>query len=72
MSAGQQRRIALARLLLADVPFWVLDEPLTNLDTAGQRLVRGLLETHLDGGGIALVASHQALELTRPVERISL
>ena len=72
MSAGQQRRIALARLLLADVPFWLLDEPLTNLDTAGQRLVRGLLESHLDAGGIALVASHQALELTRPVSRIAL
>jgi len=61
MSAGQQRRVALARLLLGGGRLWLLDEPLTALDAAGQRLVRALIEAHLAAGGAAVCATHQPL-----------
>jgi len=63
LSAGQQRRVGLARLLLGSMPLWLMDEPLTNLDGAGQALVVELLAEHLKGGGACLLASHQDLEL---------
>jgi heme exporter protein A len=61
MSAGQQRRVALARLVLpaARVPLWLLDEPFTALDEAGVALVVSLLAEHLQAGGAALFATHQ-------------
>lgn len=61
LSAGQRRRIGLARLILDPALFWALDEPLTALDDAGQRLFEHLLERHLAAGGLALVATHQDL-----------
>ncbi|MGF1606017.1 MAG: heme ABC exporter ATP-binding protein CcmA [Rhodothalassiaceae bacterium] len=60
-SAGQQRRLALARLLLAPRPIWLLDEPATALDAAGASLVDALLDEHLALGGRALVVSHTPL-----------
>ncbi|MEM8766972.1 MAG: cytochrome c biogenesis heme-transporting ATPase CcmA [Pseudomonadota bacterium] len=63
LSAGQQRRVALARLMLDRAPLWLLDEPFTALDTDGVDLVRALLVAHLNGGGAALCATHQALEV---------
>jgi heme exporter protein A len=63
MSAGQQRRIALARTLLLGCPLWLLDEPTSNLDRAGQELFEELLRGHLDGGGLAVVATHHELKL---------
>lgn len=72
LSAGQQRRAALARLLLADAALWLLDEPLTNLDVDGQALVTELLDAHLAGGGLAVVASHRDLGLTAAVTRLRL
>lgn len=65
LSAGQQRRVALARLLLAPAGLWLLDEPYTALDTDGQRLVDGLIERHLSQGGAVLCATHQALGISR-------
>jgi heme exporter protein A len=59
LSAGQRRRLALARLPLAGAPLWILDEPQTNLDDAGKAYLRGLLAGHLAGGGLAVVASHE-------------
>ena len=61
LSAGQKRRLALARLLLADAALWILDEPVTNLDTAGIRLVEELIVDHVEHGGLAIAAAHQRL-----------
>ena len=61
LSAGQKRRLALARLLLADASLWVLDEPVTNLDSAGVTLVEELVQDHVRHGGLALAAAHQRL-----------
>lgn len=63
MSAGQQRRVGLARLVLCDAPLWLLDEPLTALDPQGQGLVRALVEAHCRDGGAVLCATHQGLGL---------
>jgi heme exporter protein A len=61
LSAGQRRRIVLARLMRDPAPIWALDEPLTALDDAGQALFQELLERHLERGGSALLATHQDL-----------
>jgi heme exporter protein A len=66
MSAGQQRRVALARVLLCDCALWILDEPTANLDGRGQGLFAELLQEHLEAGGLALFATHQPLQLPRP------
>jgi heme exporter protein A len=63
LSAGQRRRVALARLSLMDAALWILDEPSSNLDAAGQGLLVELLERHLGTGGLAVVATHQELAL---------
>jgi heme exporter protein A len=64
MSAGQQRRVALARVLLLDCALWMLDEPTSNLDTRGQAMFSELLNAHLQRGGLAIVATHQSLAVT--------
>jgi len=61
LSAGQKRRLSLARLLLADASLWILDEPVTNLDIAGIRLVEELIVQHVEQGGMAIAAAHQRL-----------
>jgi heme exporter protein A len=63
LSEGQRRRVALARLILCDTKLWLLDEVMTSLDKGAVALVRSLIEEHLAGGGIAIVATHQELEL---------
>jgi heme exporter protein A len=62
-SAGQQKRVALARLSLWGARLWLLDEPAANLDAAGQSVVVDFLQRHLAAGGAALIATHQGLEL---------
>jgi len=69
LSAGQKRRLALARLLLAGASLWVLDEPVTNLDTAGFQLVEQLIREHVARGGLALAAAHQRLHDDAPFLR---
>lgn len=64
LSAGQRRRVALARLLAAPRPIWLLDEPLAALDVAGQGLVAALVAEHVAAGGSALVATHQPLGIS--------
>jgi heme exporter protein A len=63
LSAGQRRRVALARLILSEAALWILDEPGSNLDEGGQELLGVLLDAHLRAGGTAVVATHQALTL---------
>jgi heme exporter protein A len=72
LSAGQQRRVALARLQLATARLWLMDEPFTNLDTAGQALVRDLVERKLKQGGLCVVATHHAIDISAPTRRIKL
>lgn len=57
-SAGQRRRLGLARLLLADRPLWLLDEPTVSLDADSAGLVADLVRTHVAAGGSALIATH--------------
>ena len=64
LSEGQRRRVALARLLVCNTRLWLLDEILTSLDKTAVSLVRSLIEEHLSGGGMAIVATHQELELS--------
>ena len=61
LSAGQRRRIGLARLALDPAPLWILDEPLAALDDEASRHLERLLETHLGRGGLALIATHHEL-----------
>ena len=61
LSAGQRRRVALAALAVLALPLWVLDEPTTNLDAAGQQLVGSLLAGQLASGGMVVAAVHHAL-----------
>ncbi len=63
LSTGQKKRAALARLVGQQAQIWLLDEPLSGLDTASQTLVSALVREHRDGGGIALIASHQMLDV---------
>lgn len=72
LSAGQVRRLSLARLLLNPVPLWLLDEPTTALDTEGQQLLTDLLNQQAANGGMAIVATHQNLLLTHPLKTIHL
>lgn len=61
LSAGQKRRLALARILLNRADLWILDEPITNLDAAGVSLFESCMAEHLDAGGMILTAAHQLL-----------
>jgi heme exporter protein A len=63
LSAGQRRRAALARLLIARRPIWLLDEPASSLDADGQSLLARLMREHRAGGGIVIAATHAALDL---------
>jgi heme exporter protein A len=64
LSAGQRRRVALAGLKLLGAPLWLLDEPTTNLDTAGQSLVARMIEEQVARGGMVLAAVHHELALS--------
>ena len=63
LSAGQKKRLSLARLLVAERAVWLLDEPTASLDKSGDRLVAKLIDNHLDRGGIAIIATHLDLSL---------
>ncbi|MDR7125129.1 heme ABC exporter ATP-binding protein CcmA [Pseudotabrizicola sp. 4114] len=58
LSAGQKRRLGLARLLVTGRPVWVLDEPTVSLDVASVALFAGVVRAHLAAGGMALIATH--------------
>jgi len=63
MSAGQQRRVALARLYLSSAPLWILDEPLTAIDVHGAIALQRKMATHALRGGIVIVTTHQPLAI---------
>jgi heme exporter protein A len=73
LSAGQRRRVALAGVILCAAALWLLDEPTTNLDIDGQRLVANLIEERIGSGGIVIAAVHQDLPFDQaPTRRIEL
>ena len=67
-SQGQQRRLALARLLVVKKPLWILDEPFTALDHATVKLMEQLLSDHVATGGMVILTSHQILSLANSRE----
>ena len=65
LSAGQRRRLNLARLAGSAAPLWLLDEPTSSLDDASTHALLTLIEAHRAGGGMAVIATHQDLPLTK-------
>lgn len=72
LSAGQHRRVNLARLYLSDCPLWLLDEPFTAIDRAGVEQLESLLVEHVERGGAVVMTSHQALQVSYEVRFLSL
>lgn len=64
LSAGQKRRLGLARLLVAERPVWLLDEPTVSLDAASTAILGQVVNAHVAAGGIAIAATHLPLGLT--------
>lgn len=72
LSAGQQRRVSLARTQLLPANIWILDEPYTSLDTQGVSFIQNLIDEFVEGGGAVLMTSHQSLQSRLPVKNITL
>lgn len=72
LSAGQTRRLALARLLVSARDIWLLDEPTAALDAQGEALVARLIDAHCERGGIAVAATHHDIALAAPVHTTTL
>ncbi len=73
LSAGQKRRLSLARLLVTQSQLWILDEPFTSLDTHGISLVENMVDKHLSEGGMLAVTSHHTVTLdSSEITRINL
>jgi len=64
LSQGQQRRVALARLLVSRAPLWILDEPFVALDQAAVALLQQVIGEHVAGGGVVVLTTHQQVPLT--------
>lgn len=72
LSAGQQRRVALARLFLTSAALWILDEPFTAIDRRGVAELERWLVSHADAGGAVLLTTHQPLTLPRALRQVTL
>lgn len=73
LSAGQLRRVAIARLHLTSALLWILDEPFSAIDSQGVSDIETLLGTHLDNGGMVIFTSHQAIQVAQyPITTIEL
>lgn len=66
VSAGQKRRLGLARLLVANRPLWLLDEPTVSLDASARAQLAAVIAAHLDAGGMALISTHDPDILEKP------
>jgi heme exporter protein A len=64
LSQGQQKRVALARLLLSEAPLWILDEPFVGLDVAAVALLEKVVADHVASGGMVVLTTHQEVALT--------
>lgn len=64
LSSGQRRRVALSSLLISGAHLWLMDEPFTSLDDSSRLLVKQMIETHANTGGLAVIVTHDPLELT--------
>ena len=64
LSEGQRRRVALARLINSSAKLWILDEVLTSLDRSAVAIIKSLIGDHLQNGGMAIIATHQELDLS--------
>jgi heme exporter protein A len=72
LSAGQHRRVNLARLFLSDSPLWLLDEPFTAIDKQGVAALEGKMVAHVKAGGAVVFTSHQALSVDYPLQTLDL
>ena len=72
LSAGQQRRVSLARLFCSSASLWVLDEPFTAIDLAGVAEIESWIDQHAESGGMVLLTTHHRLSLSRPPRVLSL
>jgi heme exporter protein A len=71
LSAGQKRRVALARLIVSNAKIWFLDEPFTAIDTQGIELMKQLIDDHVSKGGAVVFSTHQSVDM-KNVRRYSL
>ena len=72
LSAGQHRRVNLARLYLSSSPLWLLDEPFAAIDQKGVAELERLMVTHVSTGGAVIITSHQSLQVSYTLNRLSL
>lgn len=72
LSSGQKRRLALARLLVAETPLWILDEPTVGLDADGIVRLEGMVERHLAAGGMLVAATHQGFAVGAAASELDL
>lgn len=73
LSAGQKRRVTLARLYISKAPLWILDEPITAIDVDGVKTFEDTVEAHVNHGGMVILTTHQALSFsTAPITALSL
>lgn len=70
LSAGQKRRLSFARILLSDRPVWLLDEPTASIDEAGKGDISAMIGSHCARGGLALIATHETLDMPHRSLRI--
>lgn len=63
LSAGQKRRLALARLVVTEAKLWIMDEPFTSLDKASMAMFQNMFEDHLETGGVIVMTSHHDIEM---------
>ena len=72
LSQGQKRRVALARLCVSPRRLWILDEPLAALDAGAAQALAARIDSHLAKGGLAVLTSHQPIELRAPMRSLAL